>query len=176
MSTLLIDDVRDLKVDRIARNYTEGLEALLEEEWEVLYLDYDLTSFSSSGYELTGYDILEWILDNPEHAPGRVEVVTQNPVAKRRMEALVSQIEKLTKAKWVRYKTSALVGGDCAICKKPIKLSDLTLDSSETDKAVFLNLPRHGYAHLKHAGISDLFAKVIKDLEIDVSEKADFLK
>ena len=46
MSTLLIDDQRNLPADRVARTYQEGIDALAEGHWDVLYLDHDLGDFS----------------------------------------------------------------------------------------------------------------------------------
>ena len=45
MSTLLIDDQRNLPADRVARTYQEGIDALAERHWDILYLDHDLGDF-----------------------------------------------------------------------------------------------------------------------------------
>ena len=80
MATLLIDDQRNLPADRVARTFQEGIEALREQHWEVLYLDHDLGDFSIiDGRELTGYDVACWLEENPQFLPDRIEIVTSNP-------------------------------------------------------------------------------------------------
>lgn len=37
MATPLIDDQRDLPADRVARTFKEGIEALREQHWDLLY-------------------------------------------------------------------------------------------------------------------------------------------
>ena len=74
---LLIDDMRDLNCDIIARNAKVGKEALIN--WagriECLCLDHDL------GEETSGYDIAKWAIDE-EIMPNRVQLVTSNPVGR----------------------------------------------------------------------------------------------
>jgi hypothetical protein len=87
VATLLIDDQRNLPADRVARTYQEGIEALAERHWDVLYLDHDLGDFSGvEGRELTGYDIACWLERNPQHLPDRIEIVTSNPAGRRNIE------------------------------------------------------------------------------------------
>ncbi len=45
MPTLLIDDQRNLPADRVGRTYREGVQALREQRWDLLYLDHDLGDF-----------------------------------------------------------------------------------------------------------------------------------
>ncbi len=95
MATLLIDDQRILPVDRIARTYQEGITALAEQHWDALYLDHDLGDFSGTeGRELTGYDVACWLEQHPEHLPGRVEIVSSNPVGRRNIEFVLMRIQK----------------------------------------------------------------------------------
>lgn len=42
VATLLIDDQRNLPADRVARTFKEGIDALAEQHWNLLYLDHDL--------------------------------------------------------------------------------------------------------------------------------------
>lgn len=87
MATLLIDDQRNLPVDRVARTYQEGIAARAEQYWELLLLDHDLGDYSGpDGRELTGYDIVCWLEQNPQHLPNRAETVTNNPTGRRRIE------------------------------------------------------------------------------------------
>lgn len=95
MATLLIDDQRNLPADRIARSYSEGVAALAEQHWDVLYLDHDLGDFSGiGGQELTGYDVACWLEQHPQHLPDRIEIVTSNPVGRRRIEAALQKCRR----------------------------------------------------------------------------------
>lgn len=95
MSTLLIDDQRNLPADRVARTYQEGIDALAERHWDILYLDHDLGDFSGvEGRELSGYDIACWLEQHPQHLPDRIEIVTSNPVGRRRIEAALEKCRR----------------------------------------------------------------------------------
>lgn len=91
VKTLLIDDLRNMDVTRTARNYNDGIEALKEGGWEVLYLDHDLADYSE-GVERTGYDVMCWIEVNPELKPGRIEIVSQNPVGRQKMDVVINKL------------------------------------------------------------------------------------
>jgi hypothetical protein len=92
MFTLLIDDVRELSVTRTARTFAAGIAALQERQWDVLYLDHDLADFSGpDGRELTGYDVVCWLEANPQHLPGKVEIVSSNPVGRQRMASVLGK-------------------------------------------------------------------------------------
>jgi len=87
VATLLIDDQRNLPADRVARTFKEGIEALREQHWDLLYLDHDLGDFSEvDGRELTGYDVACWLEQHPQHLPDRIEIVTNNPAGRSRIE------------------------------------------------------------------------------------------
>jgi len=93
MATLLIDDQRNLPADKIARTYHERIPALAEQHWEVLLLDHDLGDYSGlDGRELTGYDVACWLEQNPQHVPDRVEIVTNNPVGRKRIGLALGRI------------------------------------------------------------------------------------
>ncbi len=49
VATLLIDEQRNLPADRVARTFKEGIDALAEQHWELLYQDHDLCDFSGTG-------------------------------------------------------------------------------------------------------------------------------
>lgn len=83
MRSLLIDDFRTFTVDRIARTGEEGVQALQEERWGLLYLDHDL------GEGMTGYDVACWLEKNPQHFPERVIIVSSNPVGRRNIERVL---------------------------------------------------------------------------------------
>ena len=83
MTTLLIDDLRTGAVDKTVRNYADGIAALAEQHWDVVYLDHDLGDFSGpDGRELTGYSIACWLEEHPQHMPGRIEIVSSNPTGR----------------------------------------------------------------------------------------------
>lgn len=86
--TLLIDDERNIDADRVAKTYDEGIEALKERIWDVLYLDHDL------GLGKTGYDIMNWLEEHPEHLPDRIIIISANPVGRRNMERVVRRLYK----------------------------------------------------------------------------------
>ncbi len=79
MATLLIDDVKNLPADRVARTFNEGIAALQEQHWDVLLLDHDLADFTGpEGRERNGYHVLCWLEANPEHLPGDIVIVSAN--------------------------------------------------------------------------------------------------
>lgn len=83
---LLIDDKRSLSGARIARTFAEGIAALQEEHFDVLYLDHDLADFTGEGgRELTGYTVACWLEENTQHLPGNVVLVSDNTVGQNRI-------------------------------------------------------------------------------------------
>jgi hypothetical protein len=95
MATLLIDDQRTLPVNRVARTYREGIVALAEQHWDVLYLDHDLGDFSGpDGRELTGYDVACWLEQHPQHLPERIEIVTNNPAGRSNIEFVLRRLPR----------------------------------------------------------------------------------
>ena len=77
---LLIDDVRDLNADAIARTPEAGQRLLASGPWACLCLDHDL------GAEKTGLDVLHWAIGH-DCLPQRVQLVTTNPTARSSMAA-----------------------------------------------------------------------------------------
>ena len=90
--TLLIDDIREIKADKVARNYWEGIKALTEEIWDLVLLDHDLGCFDLDGYELTGYHVLCWLEMHPEFLPKKIILVTSNPVGRQRMQQVLRKL------------------------------------------------------------------------------------
>ena len=74
----LIDDVRDLNCDVIARNPEAAKRCLSLRCWEVVCFDHDLGTAES------GYDVLAWAIHNG-HLPDKVQLVTSNPVGQANM-------------------------------------------------------------------------------------------
>jgi hypothetical protein len=85
MSTLLIDDIRNLPADAVARTYDAGIALLKSQKWNILLLDHDLGDYKD-GKERTGYDILCWLEEHPEYLPGGIVIVTDNASAYSRMK------------------------------------------------------------------------------------------
>lgn len=90
---LLVDDKRSLEtVDLIARNSQAAMEILLGMGHRLtgLVLDYDLGEKENIGKggrrsrEITGYDVLMFAIVN-EVLPLTVQIITDNPVGKRRL-------------------------------------------------------------------------------------------
>lgn len=79
---LLIDDVRDFGPMRTCRNYHDGIQALQEQTWDVLWLDYDLGIGCWSGM-----DVLAWLELNPQYLPKQIKFVSFSPDARREMKA-----------------------------------------------------------------------------------------
>lgn len=79
---LLIDDIRDLQCDLIARTPTLGKRALayFSGDIECLCLDHDL------GAPESGYDVLKWAIEH-DLLPSHVQLVTSNPVGRENMKA-----------------------------------------------------------------------------------------
>ena len=102
MKVLLIDDEREIphiksvygiEVTKVAKSYTEGIQALQEGGWDMLLLDHDLNSYPE-GKEKTGTDIMRFLQANPKLLPQSIIFVTMNPGGRRRMEGILSDIQK----------------------------------------------------------------------------------
>ena len=90
MRVLLIDDVRNLEADVIARNYSEGIRQLeLNGPWDLLLLDHDLASFID-GDEKTGYHVMCWLEEYTQYLPKKIECVSANPVGRAKIESVIN--------------------------------------------------------------------------------------
>jgi len=90
MKVLLIDDLRNIKADRIARTFDDGIEALTKEgPWDLLYIDHDLADPSPSK---TGYDILCYLEVNLELLPDKIICVSQNPVGRAKIQVVIDKL------------------------------------------------------------------------------------
>jgi len=86
---LLIDDFRDFYVDKICRTYDEGIKALSEEPWDVLWLDHDLGPMSGGK---SGGHVMDWLEEHPEHLPGFIVCVSDNPYGRQYIERVVKKL------------------------------------------------------------------------------------
>lgn len=78
---LLIDDMRNLSTEAIARTPEAAKQLLSLRCWYCVCFDHDLGCRAE-----TGYDILVWAINN-EYLPSMVQLVTSNPVGRERMAA-----------------------------------------------------------------------------------------
>jgi hypothetical protein len=93
MRTLLIDDMRNLPADKVARSYKDGIDALTNEgPWDLLLLDHDLGSYDEWGREKTGYDIICFLEANPGLKPKSIRIVSSNPVGRQRMQVVIDKL------------------------------------------------------------------------------------
>ena len=85
---LLIDDIRDLRVDAIARNSTAAEQLLAMGGWTCVIFDHDLGENDLSGYDILCKALENNWLDEVEE----VQLITSNPVGRQRMrQALESE-------------------------------------------------------------------------------------
>jgi len=86
MRTLLIDDLRNLPADRVARTFDDGIAALQNEgPWDVLLLDHD---YGDPDPAKCGEGIMKFLEVNPRLKPGMIKFVTANPVGRQRMNVI----------------------------------------------------------------------------------------
>ncbi len=78
---LLIDDMRDLNVDVIARTAKAGYKMLAIGGWEVILFDYDL------GCSDTGADLLTWAIEKNMLQDAKINLVTSLPIGMERMQS-----------------------------------------------------------------------------------------
>ena len=92
---LYVDDERDTPAgwDR-AYNVWEALFKLDILEYHEVSLDHDLSSFIGTYKELTGLDIVNWLVQRKiegKYVPPIVKVHSANPVGKKAMQDLIDQ-------------------------------------------------------------------------------------
>ena len=78
---LLIDDMRDMNVDVIARTGLAGKKMLAIGGWEYILFDHDL------GCDIDGYELLTYALEADLLGDAKIHLVTSNPVGRQNMEA-----------------------------------------------------------------------------------------
>lgn len=92
---IYVDDIRPIPKNWLgARTYDEAIE-VINKYWDrviAISLDHDLSDFRSDGREMTGYDVLMWIVEEIEN--GRafnfcVEVHSQNVVRAPIMKEII---------------------------------------------------------------------------------------
>jgi len=90
MRTLLIDDLRNIEADRVARTFDDGIVALRDEgPWDELFLDHD---YGDPDPHKNGEGIMKFLEENPGLLPGNIILVTANPVGRQRMEVIIDKL------------------------------------------------------------------------------------
>jgi hypothetical protein len=90
MRTLLIDDLRNIEADRVARTFDEGVQALQNEgPWDILLLDHD---YGDPDPDKNGEGIMKFIEANPTLKPRCIRLVTANPVGRQRMAVIIRKL------------------------------------------------------------------------------------
>jgi hypothetical protein len=82
---LLIDDIRDLNCDVIARTAKAGLKLLEQGGWSTVCFDHDLGEDEATGYEVMAHAFLADWMKEVKH----VQLVTSNPVGRTNMANLL---------------------------------------------------------------------------------------
>lgn len=97
MKTLLIDDLREIEADVVARSYDAGINALKNKgPFDLLLLDHDLGEdhLDDDGHMKTGYGIMCWLEENQQYLPERIQLVTSNPVGRTKMQTVIDRLYK----------------------------------------------------------------------------------
>jgi len=100
MKTLLIDDMRDIKADVIARTFEAGIHALKTNSYgrfEILFLDHDLgeegfAEVDGEKYPANGYGIMCFLENNTHLLPHMITLVTSNPVGRKNMQVVIDKL------------------------------------------------------------------------------------
>jgi len=90
---LMIDDLRtskDVREDptKIARTFEEGIAALKSEAYDLLYLDHDLGEANGKD----GSAIMNFLEENPQFLPGKIELITSNPIGRMYMQTVIDRL------------------------------------------------------------------------------------
>ena len=94
---LLVDDLREIKADHVARTAADATRMLNKNEYDGAYFDHDLASYDEAGREITGYHVMLEALHN-NRLPKKIILVTANPVGRKKMEDLLRFFEYTKKS------------------------------------------------------------------------------
>lgn len=72
----------------------EAIDELENEDWDIVFLDHDLGGkiYVESG-ENTGYEVAQWLNNNPSKQPKRIVIHSYNPTGAQNMKQLLSDAE-----------------------------------------------------------------------------------
>lgn len=92
---LWIDDIRPSPDETwdIATTYNEAIDKLTKFKYRLVSFDHDLGDFQN-GREMTGYDILLWIVEqkmNGRPVPQQYNIHSANPVGRDRMKGVIER-------------------------------------------------------------------------------------
>lgn len=87
---LLIDDIRSVGEDLVARTPEEGKRALLGCPVTHLYIDHDLGLDAHGNEYDNGYKVICWAIERG-CLPRYVQIVSSNPVGRKNIEAALRQ-------------------------------------------------------------------------------------
>jgi len=98
-SKLYVDDIRNIPDDEwdVARTYDQAIYMLGMNNYDVVSLDHDLGDFRKDGREMTGYDVLMYLVERKEnnlHVPATIYVHTANPPARIKMISTIQRYWK----------------------------------------------------------------------------------
>lgn len=86
---LLIDDIRSVGQDIVARTPDEGKAMLQEYPVTHLYIDHDLGLDANGNEYDNGYKVVCWAIENG-YLPPYVQIVSSNPVGRKKIEAALA--------------------------------------------------------------------------------------
>lgn len=100
LTGLYIDDIRPLpgiyvgEGWEIARNYDEAIHLLSTHHYDIVSFDHDIASWDENGREMTGYDVLLWIVQRKMDGlvvPNEYRIHSANPVGRDRMKGVIQR-------------------------------------------------------------------------------------
>lgn len=99
MKQLYVDDERKCPAGwDLARNYAEAINALSENDYDVISLDHDIASYDAVGTEWTGYDILcvleRYRIELNQKIP-RIYIHTANAAVAAMMYKVADKLNKM---------------------------------------------------------------------------------
>ena len=83
---LLIDDMRSVNEDVVARTPEDGKACLATQPVTHLYIDHDLGPDPDGNEYDNGYKVVCWAIEN-DCLPPNVQIVSSNPVGRKNIEA-----------------------------------------------------------------------------------------
>lgn len=100
---LLIDDLRSVGQDIVARTPDEGKRLLATKPVTHLYIDHDLGLDPQGNEYDNGYKVVCWAIEN-NCLPCHVQIVSSNPVGRQNIEAALTEAGYIReRGYWVMY-------------------------------------------------------------------------
>jgi len=70
----------------IVTTASEAIAALKRRQWDAVFLDHDLRGVVENSGPGTGYEVAEWLAQNPDHQPPQIVIHSFNPSGAQRMQ------------------------------------------------------------------------------------------